>query len=386
MGRTTQSVGAPPASQRRDIRAKKAKQTANKDIPALLQAYPRARKGIEAAELIVDPPSVPLQLSSQDLDAARQKKSKKEGVSKDDNAQQNDQITPTLTIRIAYIDTLQAAAQLFSESKDRKSKTSNKIAVLNMASPLRPGGGFFTGATSQEESLCMRTTLYPSLREEFYRLPEIGGIYTHEVLVFRSYDSEATDLPKTERFFVDVITSGMLRFPEVEEGSDGEKRYVDQKDRDLVERKMRAVLRMAVAKGVKRLVLGAWGCGAYGNPVVEVARLWRKVLSGSATPAGQKSSRKKGSISVIEDWSGLEILFAIKDGKMAEAFATELGLQIEGDMVDGEEDIDGSDADCAESMDERTKKISQLEEQISEAKSEFLKQGLQNVLNSLKEQ
>jgi len=38
-----------------------------------------------------------------------------------------------------------------------------------MASPLRPGGGVLTGATSQEEFLCARTTLYPSLREKFYR-------------------------------------------------------------------------------------------------------------------------------------------------------------------------------------------------------------------------
>lgn len=32
-----------------------------------------------------------------------------------------------------------------------------------MASELRPGGGFLTGANSQEESLCMRKTLYASL-------------------------------------------------------------------------------------------------------------------------------------------------------------------------------------------------------------------------------
>ena len=48
---------------------------------------------------------------------------------------------------------------------------------------------------------------------------------------------------------------------------------------------------------------------------------------------------------------------------MAEAFAKELGLPIEGDLMDAEDDVDESDADLGESMDERTRKISQLEQQ-----------------------
>ncbi|KAJ3570110.1 hypothetical protein NPX13_g5840 [Xylaria arbuscula] len=56
MGRTEPTVVKPPAAFRRDARAKRARTVINKVIPALLSAHPRARRGIERSELIVDPP------------------------------------------------------------------------------------------------------------------------------------------------------------------------------------------------------------------------------------------------------------------------------------------------------------------------------------------
>ena len=56
MGRTEPPLGRPPAGFRRDVRAKRARATANKVIPSVLAAHLRARRGVEAAELVVDPP------------------------------------------------------------------------------------------------------------------------------------------------------------------------------------------------------------------------------------------------------------------------------------------------------------------------------------------
>ena len=42
-----------------------------------------------------------------------------------------------------------------------------KIGVLNFASAKHPGGGVWSGARSQEESLCRASTLYPCLTTEF---------------------------------------------------------------------------------------------------------------------------------------------------------------------------------------------------------------------------
>jgi uncharacterized protein (TIGR02452 family) len=224
-----------------------------------------------------------------------------------------------------------------------------------MASPLRPGGGVLTGAGSQEEYLCARTTLYASLHESFYRLPEVGGIYTPDVLVFRHWDGSAGELPKAERFYVDVVSSGMLRFPDLEDvgaagegGGEGEeRRYAEQKDRELVLRKMRAVLRMVRGKGVDRVVLGAWGCGAYGNPVGEVAAAWRRVLLGKGKGRGG-TGLGAGS----ESWEGLEVVFAIKDVKLAERFAAAFGEGIEVEEVQSGEAQSSESGDGSEVEDD----------------------------------
>merc|ERR1711948_92675 len=43
--------------------------------------------------------------------------------------------------------------------------------------------------------------------------------------------------------------------------------------------RMRAVLHTARESGLPNLVLGAWGCGAFGNPPGKVAALFREQLS-----------------------------------------------------------------------------------------------------------
>lgn len=59
---------------------------------------------------------------------------------------------------------------------------------------------------------------------------------------------------------------------------DGGTRYKDQRTRKLMLEKIRMILRVAGRKGERRLVLGALGCGAFGNPPTEVANLWKWVL------------------------------------------------------------------------------------------------------------
>jgi uncharacterized protein (TIGR02452 family) len=207
-----------------------------------------------------------------------------------------------------------------------------------MASPLRPGGGILQGSTGQEEWLCARTTLYASLKEDFYRLPEVGGIYTPDVLVFRRWDEAATELPKKEWFYVDVVSAGMLRFPDLdqEQGQgEGEGLYAEEKDREMVVRKMQAVMRILRQKGVEKVVLGAWGVGAYGNPVGEVARAWRRVLVGR---------KGKGR----EVWDGLEVVFAVQGERVAERFAEEFGEELAVEVIEGEEEQGYEDGDGEE--------------------------------------
>lgn len=324
---------------RRAGRARRAKDTLAKGIPDILRASPRARHGIHKAELIVDP-HPPTHHGSSPLSAIPCGGPK---------------------IRLSASDTLTAAGKLserpFASKRTaptlRTTHDRPNVAVLNMASPYRPGGGFLDGANSQEEFLCHRTTLYPSLWDSFYRLPELGGIYTPDVMVFRDATPDAIDLQKRDRYFIDVITAGAFKFPDVRRGRSDDRldgacscgmSYCDR-DRELVTRKMKSVLRIAQSKGVEKLVLGAWGCGAFGNPVKDVAKLWRKVIAGS--PRQRRPN--------VEQWEGIkEIVFAVPDPIMLKEFRRAFGDIVTAEVPSpGPQDIDpdpdvgvGVDADA----------------------------------------
>ncbi|PNS19370.1 hypothetical protein CAC42_2547 [Sphaceloma murrayae] len=279
----------------RDDRAARAINTVNKTIPEYLRISPRARHGIHNSVEIIDPPP-----------------------QREDSPTTGAQ--PQIRIRVKDTDTLTAARQITyssrrasmstNVSREQATKKIPNVCILNQAAAIKPGGGFLEGIHSQEEFLCQRSTLYASLlRENLYPLPEVGGVWSPDVLVFGDSSPEAEELQKRDRVFVDVITACMIRFPgaprwrhdgdTIRPGCSCGVSYCDV-DRDLVMSKMRAVLRIAQAKGAEKLVLGAWGCGLYGNPPREVARLWKKTLFGtSKAPAV---------------WPGIrEVVFAIND-------------------------------------------------------------------------
>ncbi|KAG5657891.1 hypothetical protein KAF25_007924 [Fusarium avenaceum] len=391
MGRTEPSLGRPPAAFRKDVRSKKAKATINKVIPSLLPGNPRAQQGINSAELVPFPDAQVFGTGSS-VTAKDEKLDQptKKGKSVDRLAKEKADSQPTPAqgeleipkISVREVDTLVAARDLLDIETASGTKTDFKndrarVTILNMSSPLNPGGGFLNGANSQEESLCMRTTLYPSLKDEWYRIPDLSSIYTPNVLVFR--DEEAEDLDKKDRFYVDCITAAMLRAPEFEMNGEGVATYANRKDREIAQAKMTAVMRIAVMKKTKRLVLGAWGCGAHGNPVGEIARLWKAVLR----PRHDKSKTGK------ERWESLdEIVFAIKDHNMAQAFAEAFGEGLEqpdeemGEVEDIEDEIDLADVKRQGLL----HKIEELEQRMQAVANPRVKDGLRTVLDGLKKQ
>jgi uncharacterized protein (TIGR02452 family) len=306
------------------------------------------------------------------------------------------------SIRMVTTDALTAAhmlanPSLYNDTTTSTSKQTSKkqpnTCILNMASPLRPGGGLLTGATSAEESLCARTTLLPSLKESYYRLPEYGGIYTHDVLVFRSalpLGDSAGELSPNERWYVDVISAGMLRFPELEGKEDEEKR-LSKKDKEIVESKIRGVLRIAEQKGVKGLVLGAWGVGAYGNPVRDIAEAFARVLgNGNSYPPSEGKKHSKSPSIGAETFPSIEhILFAIPNRKIAGDFAAAFGgnIQVEdGPGASIENDGDEEDGEEDKAAEELRSKVQEMESQIDKVWNPDLKAMLGVVLEGLKAQ
>lgn len=173
--------------------------------------------------------------------------------------------TGRVNVRVVASDCVAVVASLLSAS----------VCLLNMASDHVPGGGVRKGSMAQEEDICRRTSLYPTLRHSYYPLADYDLIYSPRVFAF----------PNTDRPFA-VISMAAERHPEVDPcadtfGTD----YVHEESRERMRRKIQCVVHTALAKKHDVLVLGAWGCGAFGHPVRAVARLFAECLRGLAPDA-----------------------------------------------------------------------------------------------------
>ncbi|PGH14073.1 hypothetical protein AJ80_06077 [Polytolypa hystricis UAMH7299] len=198
------------------------------------------------------------------------------------NASKCPRITGT-KIEIVEEDTFDAAIAIDKSPSQTGDET--PVCVLNMASERAPGGGWLSGAQAQEEALCRRSTLSATLKQSFYPTPWEAVIYSPTVMIFRNSLKDGHGLMDFSYPdvlpVVSVITKAGPRRPAVARGgqSGSGSRYANINERNRMKAIMRVVLRMAVWEGHRRLVLGALGCGAFGNPREDVAECWAEVFA-----------------------------------------------------------------------------------------------------------
>jgi uncharacterized protein (TIGR02452 family) len=154
------------------------------------------------------------------------------------------------------------------------------VAVLVFASARNPGGGFLNGAQAQEESLARGSALYPCLRAagDFYAhhraTPELTYtdrvIYSPGVPVFR--DDKGRLL--TEAYPVTFLTSAAPNLGAIRRNQPELAVQVPA----VLRRRAARVLAVAAAHGHRRIVLGAWGCGVFGNDPATVAEAFAEAL------------------------------------------------------------------------------------------------------------
>ncbi len=155
-----------------------------------------------------------------------------------------------------------------------------RVLVLNFANPVQPGGGVRYGARAQEEDLCRKSTLLASLESEaaapFYAGHQDAGplasdaiLLSPNVEVFRDENNELLDEP----FVVSVLTCAA---PLIRTGTKPPQDELEA----LLYNRILGILHVAAAYGYHYLVLGAWGCGAFGNDAGQMARLFKKALKG----------------------------------------------------------------------------------------------------------
>lgn len=163
-------------------------------------------------------------------------------------------------------ETTQVAAQ-------RLTRTHTDVVLLNFASARNAGGGFLRGAKAQEEDVTRCSALYPCLlsqrayyeanRRERSLLYTDHVIYSRDVPFFRVRNRELIDRP----FLASVITAPA---PNATEYLRRQPHGGAELHRALHQR-AGYVLAVAKDQGHRCLLLGAWGCGVFGNEPADVA-------------------------------------------------------------------------------------------------------------------
>ena len=152
--------------------------------------------------------------------------------------------------------------------------------VMNFANAHNPGGGFMIGANAQEEALCRCSTLYASIKSS-----KAGEMYiynnTHPGRVESDYmlisPNVAVFRDQTYSLLEEPVVMGVVTIP-------APNRYgaallaSDKMIEETMIRRIRIMCRAAIEQGYKTMVLGAWGCGAFGNKPEKVSEYFKQVL------------------------------------------------------------------------------------------------------------
>jgi len=166
-----------------------------------------------------------------------------------------------------------------------------RVLALNFANGMHPGGGFLNGARAQEEVLCRSSALYATLRgDQMYAAhaqrprPDSSdwAILSPKVPVFRSDEGRSLDVP----WMLDVLTCAAPYAPAIGQPTAG----------DLLQQRIERVFEIARAFDYSALVLGAWGCGAFGNDTARTARDFKQAIQ---CHAGAFST----AVFAVVDWS-----------------------------------------------------------------------------------
>ena len=141
--------------------------------------------------------------------------------------------------------------------------------ILNLADNIFPGGHVEMGSGAQEESIFRRTNYFTTLNHQtgFYPINNTEAIYSPSVTVIKDTNLNNFNVVKLLSF----IACPGIRNPDL----------IDNKlstiDTEILYKKIELIFQVAFKNGHDSLVLGALGCGAWNNPVEQVAEIFQVI-------------------------------------------------------------------------------------------------------------
>jgi len=148
-------------------------------------------------------------------------------------------------------------------------------AVHNFANPSTPGGGYKHGVEAQEEDLCRAIpALESDLYEKQYPIAEAEVLVTRHGEIRRRMHQE--DIEREPLATVTILTSAMPNIRKY--GWTG----TEEQYKLRVTQEIEALIWTATKEGIRTLITGAPGCGAFGNSPRDVATAFAEVLKNQA--------------------------------------------------------------------------------------------------------
>lgn len=147
--------------------------------------------------------------------------------------------------------------------------------VLSFASYKYPGGGFIVGSKAQEECICHESTLYNVISQcnDFYdwnakntnrSLYLNRGIYVPNIMFEKGNGFKCADV---------ISVAAPNKAAAVKNFN-----VSDSLNTKYLRERIRFILNIAVDNNVETLILGAFGCGVFGQDPYEVAKIFRSYL------------------------------------------------------------------------------------------------------------
>lgn len=176
-------------------------------------------------------------------------------------------------------------------------KEGKSVCILNFASYKHPGGGFLSGSSAQEEALCHESILFNILNSEnlksYYTYNNNNlnnGLYTNRAI----YTENVLFIRNNKEYYFDVLTCAAPNVYTAQKysGIDDESCFNVLKDR------VTFISKILAQKSVNIAILGAFGCGVFGNYPLDLISIYEDIKWGKdleyivhAVPGNDENSR-----------------------------------------------------------------------------------------------
>lgn len=150
------------------------------------------------------------------------------------------------------------------------------VGILNFASFKNPGGGYLNGSYAQEEALCHVSTLYSVLcsQSRFYNvnIHRLNNfLYTNRAL----YSPDIVFFPEDYDKYADVITcAAPNRKAALKKG------VSEEENEEALKSRIEFIYNIANENQIDTLILGAYGCGVFGQDPKKVASFFLECAPG----------------------------------------------------------------------------------------------------------